>query len=85
MNDRQILQFTEMVRAIRGCYQDVLEAGASPEYAQALAGYAASNLVRRLRRATRGVTCKHMIDQWDCSEPEPDYGSVQDESMVASI
>jgi adenine-specific DNA methylase len=84
MNDRQILQFTEMVRAIRGCYQDVLEAGASPEYAQALAGYAASNLVRRLRRATRGVTLQaHGSTNGTAQNRNQTTDLFKDESMVA--
>lgn len=56
MNDRQCLQFIESVRAIRACHRDLLARGASAEYAAALSAYASSNLVRRLRRATRGVT-----------------------------
>ncbi len=56
MNARQLFLFISTVRAIRHCYADVIAAGVSQEYAAALAAYATSNLVRRLRRATRGVT-----------------------------
>jgi adenine-specific DNA methylase len=84
MNDRQILQFTEMVRAIRACYQEVIDAGASSEYAQALAGYAASNLVRRLRRATRGVTLQaHGSPNGSAQNRNQTTDLFKDESMVA--
>lgn len=56
MNDRQTLLFIETARAIRGCYADMLASGMSAAYGAALSSYATSNLVRRLRRATRGVS-----------------------------
>jgi adenine-specific DNA methylase len=56
MNDRQVLLFVETVRAIRATHRTAIESGLSAEYAAALAAYAGANLVRRLRRATRGVT-----------------------------
>lgn len=55
MNARQVLLFAETVRAIRSTRDDALRLGVSPEYGAALAAYASSNLVRRLRRATRGA------------------------------
>ena len=55
MNPRQALQFVATVRAIRDCHAELRAAGLSADYAAALAGYAAANLVRRLRRATRGA------------------------------
>jgi putative DNA methylase len=54
MCDRQTLQFVKTATAIRECHALVIESGASPEYAGALASYAAAIFVRRLRRATRG-------------------------------
>src|ERR1041385_99541 len=55
MCDRQTLHFVEYVRAIRSCYLEVVAAGASPDYAAALASYASANLVRGLKHATRGA------------------------------
>jgi len=54
MCDRQTLQFVETARAIRACFFEVTAAGCSDAYANALAGYAAATLVRRIRYATRG-------------------------------
>lgn len=56
MNDRQTLLFVATVEAIRSCHRELAEVGVGPEYAAALASYASSNLVRRLRRSTRGVS-----------------------------
>ncbi len=58
MNNRQALSFIETVRAIRGCYGELVESGISSEYASALASYAASNIVRRLKHSTRGATLR---------------------------
>lgn len=55
MNPRQTLQFVEVVRAIRACHNEMLAAGVSDTYATALTGYAAANLVRCIRNATRGA------------------------------
>ena len=55
MNHRQALQFVETARAIRCCHHEMVGAGLSGEYAATLACYAAANLVRRIRRATRGA------------------------------
>lgn len=63
MNDRQVLLFAETARAIRSCHDDIAKAGASPEYAAALVSYAASNLVRRLRRATKGAALEAYGDR----------------------
>lgn len=54
MCGRQTLLFIEQARAIRSCYGDVIETGASAEYAAALASFAAATVVRRLRYSTRG-------------------------------
>lgn len=56
MNARQAKSFVETVRAIRTCHAELVAAGVSAEYATALTSYAASNIVRRLRRSTRGAT-----------------------------
>lgn len=55
MNDRQVLLFAATVAAIRTCAADAAAHGASTDYVAALASYATANLVRRLRRATRGA------------------------------
>lgn len=55
MNSRQTLLFVETVRAIRACHREMREAGLSADYAAAIASYASANLVRRLRRSTRGA------------------------------
>lgn len=56
MNSRQALSFIETVRAIRSCHSELAHSGVSSEYASALASYAASNMVRRLKRSTKGTT-----------------------------
>lgn len=63
MNDRQVYLFVETVRAIRSIHRDVVSQGASEGYAAALASFAASNLVRRLRRATRGAALEAYGDR----------------------
>lgn len=56
-NDRQTLGFVRLARIIAELSEElVLTHGVSDLYAAALAGYAASVLVRKLRRSTRGVT-----------------------------
>jgi putative DNA methylase len=55
MNARQTLQFVETVRAIRDIHSELLDNGNSVDYAAALAGYAAANLPRKIRRGTRGA------------------------------
>jgi putative DNA methylase len=52
---RQSVQFTATVRAIRACRDELCEAGLSEDYVTALTAYAAANVVRRLRRSTRGT------------------------------
>jgi len=56
MNTRQAFSFVETIRSIRQCHAEAIESGVSTEYAAALASYAASNVVRRIRRSTRGAT-----------------------------
>lgn len=55
-NARQTLGFVEIARAISGLSSEMLEAGVSSDYAEALSGYAAAVMVRKFRRATRGVS-----------------------------
>lgn len=55
MNRRQTRHFVETVRAIRACHGEMTQAGLSAEYAAALSCYASANLVRRMRRSTRGA------------------------------
>jgi putative DNA methylase len=52
---RQAVQFSETARAIRAVHEDLIAAGVSQEYATALACYTAANMVRRIRRSTRGA------------------------------
>jgi adenine-specific DNA methylase len=55
MNDRQALQFVTTVRAMHACARELRYAGVSEEYVAALLACASGNLVRRLRRSTRGA------------------------------
>jgi adenine-specific DNA methylase len=55
MSTRQALQFAATCIAIRETHAEVLVAGGSPDYARALAAFAGSTLVRRLKRSTRGA------------------------------
>lgn len=54
MNHRQALQTVAYVRAIRAVRAELQAADLSADYVDALTAYAASNLVRKLRRSTRG-------------------------------
>lgn len=55
MNWRQTLLFVETVRAIRGIHAELVQAGNSADYVEALAAYAAATMQRRLRMSTRGA------------------------------
>ncbi len=55
MNARQTAKFVATARAIRDVARACVEAGVSTEYVTALAGYAAANIPRQIRRATRGA------------------------------
>ncbi|MFF4047834.1 hypothetical protein ACFYZ5_14350 [Streptomyces chartreusis] len=55
MNKRQSLLFATTARVIRDIH-DELAIVVSPEYATALAGYASSNIVRQIKRSTRGAS-----------------------------
>ena len=54
-NARQALGFVRLARIIDNMYAELLSAGLSRDYAAALTGYAAANVVRRLRRSTRSA------------------------------
>ena len=55
-NDRQTLGFVRLARIIDTMCTEMLAAGVSRGYAAALSGYAASNLVRKMKRSTRSAT-----------------------------
>ena len=55
-NARQTLGFVELARAINTLGTDLLDGGVSHEYTTALCGYATAVMVRKFRRATRGVS-----------------------------
>jgi adenine-specific DNA methylase len=55
-NDRQTLGFVRLARIIDNTHQEMVAAGISQDYAMALTGYAASNLVRRMKYSTRSAT-----------------------------
>lgn len=55
-NPRQTLGFVRLARIIDDMCNELLSAGLSREYTAALAGYAASNLVRKMKRSTRSST-----------------------------
>lgn len=55
-NARQTLGFVELARAIDNLTQQLLSGGISREYATALGSYATAVMVRKFRRATRGVS-----------------------------
>lgn len=55
-NDRQTLGFIRLSRAINEMSDEMSGAGVSVNYVSALAGYAASNLVRKMKRSTRSAT-----------------------------
>jgi len=54
MVPRQCVYTAELVRAIRDCHNELVDAGLSPTYALALTSFAGGNLVRKLRRSGRG-------------------------------
>jgi putative DNA methylase len=84
MNDRQTLQFAETVRAIRACHKEMLAAGLSLDYAAALSSYAAANLVRKLRRSTRGARMLLHGDSEGRSQNRVQVGDVfADESKIS--
>ena len=55
-NARQTLGLVRLARIIDELFRELLRQTVSSEYAAALVGYAASNLVRRLRYSTRSAT-----------------------------
>jgi putative DNA methylase len=55
MNGRQTLYFVDLARTIREVHAELQRAGLSDDYSQALAAYAAGNLARCVKYATRGA------------------------------
>jgi putative DNA methylase len=55
-NARQTLGFVELARAINDLAVEMQQAGVSRDYATALCAYATAVLIRKFRRATRGVS-----------------------------
>jgi adenine-specific DNA methylase len=55
MNDRQALQFVATVQAMHDCARELRARGIGDQYVAALLAFASANLVRRLRRSTRGA------------------------------
>ena len=55
-NTRQTLGFVRLARIIDSMYREMLASGVSHDYAAALAGYGASNLVRRIKYSTRSAS-----------------------------
>ncbi len=55
-NNRQTLGFVNLSSIIDTLTRELLNSGASSSYVEALAGYAAANLVRRLKYSTRSST-----------------------------
>ena len=55
-NTRQTLGFVRLARILDNMCREMLDAGLSSDYAAALNGYAASNLVRKMKRSTRSAT-----------------------------
>lgn len=53
--DRQTLSFVKLSRIVNDVSRELSDAGCSPRYVYALAGYATSTLVRQLRYSTRGA------------------------------
>ena len=71
MCHRQKVQFALMARIIRRMAVEAADgAGASTDYAAALAGYATANLVRRIKYATRGATLQ-VYGNPDGGKPNP--------------
>lgn len=81
---RQALQFVETARAIRSCFDDLLAAGVSRDYAAALAGYAAANMVRRMRYSTRGARLRpHGKEDGSAQNRVQVHDIFSDESKIA--
>ncbi len=55
-NDRQTLGLVRLARIIDDLCREMLGRGISSDYAAALTGYAAANLVRRVKHSTRSTT-----------------------------
>ena len=55
-NSRQTLGYVRLARIINTIHRHLLAGGVGHDYATALTSYAAANLVRRVKRSTRGAT-----------------------------
>lgn len=55
-NARQTLGFVQLARAISDLSRELLQVGISSDYATALSSYATAVMIRKFRRATRGVS-----------------------------
>ena len=55
MNDRQAIQFVATVQAMHVCARELRATGMDEQYVAGLLAFASANLVRRLRRSTRGA------------------------------
>ena len=55
-NARQTLGFVRLARSVDDAAAELREAGVSSDYVAALCGYAGANLVRRIKRSTRGAS-----------------------------
>ena len=55
MEDRQVLNFIRLARAINDTTTEALDSGISQGYARALAGIATAAMMRKMRRSTRGA------------------------------
>jgi putative DNA methylase len=62
-NRRQTLGFVRLCRIINELTAELTSSGLATDYIAALAGYASSVMVRKLRRATRGCTLQPCLDK----------------------
>ena len=56
MSDRQTLSFVRMCRVFSDVVDEMRQAGLSDDYVRALSGYASSQLIRKIRYSSRGVS-----------------------------
>ncbi len=61
-NDRQTLGFVRLSRIVNSVGAEMLAAGQSDEYVAALSAYAASAVLRKMRRSTRGARLQFYKD-----------------------
>ncbi len=75
MNQRQAQMFVATSRVIAAMHAE-LSAAVSPRYAEALAAYAAANIPRQLRYATRGANLRLHGDERGASQNRVQVGDV---------